>query len=184
MDPRAPSDDPVKPFASEQPATYPIQQTIYPSFQPEGAGPGYTQAGLIYPPVGQAYQGPSNAQPGPPYAQPTPHYAQSVPGYSQPAQQWNAQSSYVPPQSQIGKPGFENHASTHVYPLNQTAPVLNASTYNDFWWGVAFWIHVLVIVIIGFALGVPALTADAKQLPGVSNLDFNSKTMVNAVVTA
>ena len=64
------------------------------------------------------------------------------------------------------------------------APAVDSTTYNDFWWGVAFWIHAGVILVLGFALGVPALIADSAQQPGRSNLDFNSKTMVNAVVTA
>lgn len=50
--------------------------------------------------------------------------------------------------------------------------------------GAMFWVHAIIIVILGFALGVPAMNADAAQRPGNSNLNFNATTMVNAIVTA
>jgi hypothetical protein len=131
-------------------------------------------------------------QSGPQYAAPPTGYA-PPPSYSQqplyPSIGKQEAQPYAPYDAAFAAP----HAGASV-PLAEvlipppgtsaTAPVLNASEYHDFWWGVAFWVHAAIIVILGFALGIPALTADAQQRPGRTNLDFNSKTMVNAVVTA
>jgi hypothetical protein len=59
--------------------------------------------------------------------------------------------------------------------------------YKDVWAAVLFWIHALVVVILAFALGVPAMKADGARGdndPSRADLNFNSSLFVRMIILA
>lgn len=121
------------------------------------------------------------------YGNPAPH--QPVPTYGVPT------ATPVPPYAGNygASGGFGGDATIDVplsgAPLSPPPTAADQPTYEpgykDLWAFIAFWVHVLVIVIIAFALGVPAMKADGAQGdvdPGRDNLDFNAALFVRMIL--
>jgi len=175
----------------------PPQQAAYgaPQQQAYGGGGG---GGYAAPPYGYAPQQPGQyAAPAGSFASspppPPPHYASAQPQYAQaataPAGGYQT-ASYAQPKVVDAFPSYPAQPpqplAAGAAPLPVAQPAVRSGC-RDVGFAVAFWVHVLAIAGLAFALGVPAVMRDAKRAaadPGRSPLDFNASLFFRVLLTA
>ena len=85
-------------------------------------------------------------------------------------------------------PGHEPPRTATLPPANQYPQidyVTGWSGWKDRGFAVAFWIHFLIVVILGFTLGIPAIRSDAKRSyddPTRSVFDYNADLFIRVFV--
>jgi hypothetical protein len=172
----------------QQPQQQPQQQQYgYPQQQQYGYAP---QPGSFAsappPPPQQQYGGqPQYAQPQ--YAQPQYAQQQQPPqgyqaGYAQPQPQPKVLDAFPSYPSQPPPPPRAPGAA----PQPAAQPAVRSGC-RDVGFAVAFWVHVLAIAGLAFALGVPAVLKDSKRAgadAGRSPLDFNASLFFRVLLTA
>ena len=148
---------------------------------------GYPQQGGGYqqpPPQGYPQQGAPQGYPQQSYSQQAGVYPGGGPGYASPM-------AYAVPPGGTGllAGGYTGEvpvATPLPAPIAVERPVWDGKR-KDVAWGVLFVVHVLAIIVVAFALGIPAVKDDSARPendPNRSIMDFNAYTFLKVIAVA